>query len=95
MTFAGVYGLDFLIAAILGIVGAIKDDPKDRVLRWEAIALGSFLAGGALTFYLVRLRVNALMILVLFVLFFPGVLFTVLAGCFALQNWLRRRRQGA
>ena len=92
MTFAGVYGLDFLTAAILGIVGAIRGDPKDRALRWEVIAPGSFLAGGAPAFYLLRLRVNVPMVLLLFV---PGVLFTVLTGCFALQNGLRRRRQEA
>ncbi|MGH9715928.1 MAG: hypothetical protein ACRD4R_04250 [Candidatus Acidiferrales bacterium] len=73
--------------AVAGILGAIRSDPKDRVLLLEFLAIGSFFLGAVL----LRVWGISWQGAVIWLLLFFGFAFS--AAYFGCANWLRRKRK--
>ena len=82
-----VRGLLLVLALFSGLYLAIRRSPKDRVLLYQTIALGSFVVG-AIAIALAQLSGWSA-----FLCLIPFVISTICVGYFALMNWFRRRKQ--
>ena len=76
-----------LAAIFLVLFQAVKRNTKDRVLLSQTIAFASFIVA------MVVFRLGDLSGPMTFLVLVPFIAFTIMAGYFGLDNWLRRKRK--
>lgn len=79
--------LVFVASFLVAIFRAMRSDPKDRVLLFEVLAFVTFFLG----VFVLKVNGVSLPVLVVWLTFFFGFVFTAL--CFGIVNWRHRKKR--